>query len=103
MVTVPMTLLTIVAEEVLEQRLVRVLHEAGIAGYTVTPARGEGARGLRQGASGTNIRLDTITTNEVAEELIDHLRVHYFANYAIVVWLSDVRVVRQEKYQPKHE
>lgn len=100
MATVPMTLLTIIAEEVLEQRLVRALHEAGIAGYTVTPVRGEGARGLRQGASGANIRLETITTDEVAEGLLDHLRARYFANYAIVVWLSDVRVARQEKYQP---
>ena len=102
MATVPMTLLTIVAEEVLEQRLVRALHDAGIAGYTVTPARGEGARGLRHGANGANIRLETITTTEAAEGLLDHLRAHYFANYAIVAWLSDVRVAREEKYQPEH-
>jgi nitrogen regulatory protein P-II 2 len=101
--TVPMTLVTIVAEELLEQRLVRALHEAGIAGYTVTPARGEGARGLREGASGANIRLDTVTTLPVAEALIDYLRERYFANYAIVAWLSDVRVVREEKYLPKRE
>ena len=102
MATVPMTLLTIVAEEVLEQRLVRALHDAGIAGYTVTSARGEGGRGLRHGASGANIRLETITTTELAEGLLDQLRTHYFANYAIVAWLSEVRVAREEKYQPEH-
>lgn len=100
MATVPMTLLTIIAEELLEPRLLRTLRDAGISAYTATPARGEGERGLRQGATGANVRIETITTTEVAEGLIDQLSARYFENYAIIAWLSEVRVARPEKYQP---
>ncbi len=100
MTTEPMTLLTIVAEEVLEQRLIRDMHQHGIAGYTITRARGEGARGMREGAAGSNIRVETVTTDELANTLLEHLHATYFTNYAIVAWLAEVRVARPEKYRP---
>jgi nitrogen regulatory protein P-II 2 len=99
--TEAMTLLTIVAEDVLEQRLIRDLHRFGIGGYTITPARGEGVRGMREGATGANIRIETVTTDELASTFLDHLHERYFTNYAMVAWLSEVRVARPEKYRPE--
>ena len=43
-------LVTIVAEAIVEQRLVRDLHDSGAHGWTVTAARGEGPRNRRVGA-----------------------------------------------------
>lgn len=101
MATTPMTLLTVVAEDVLEPRLLRLLRDHGARGYTVTDARGEGSRGMRQGAEGSNIRVEIIAPPDLAERILDDLRERYFASYAVVAWLSEIRVVRDTKYQPR--
>mgnify|MGYP003513056842 FL=1 len=44
---VPLKLVTIVAESLLEKRLVEEVKRLGAKGYTITPARGEGSRGIR--------------------------------------------------------
>ena len=44
--TVPLKLVTIVAEPVLEEQLVELLHRLGARGHTVTDSRGAGSRGL---------------------------------------------------------
>lgn len=103
MATVAMSLLTMVAEDVLEPRLIRLLHEHGASGYTITDARGEGDRGLRQGAEGSNIRVEVIAPVDLAERILEDLRLRYFQSYAVVAWLSDIHVVRDEKFRPHHE
>ena len=92
-------LLTVVAEASLESRLVNMVHQAGAKGHTVSPAHGEGPRGQRFGdMSGGNIRLETVVAPEVAETIIEGLETDYFPYYAVSCWLSDVEVVRDDRY-----
>jgi nitrogen regulatory protein P-II 2 len=92
-------LLTVVAEASLESRLVSLVHQAGAKGHTVSPAHGEGPRGQRFGdMSGGNIRLETVITPEVAEVIIEGLEKDYFPFYAVSCWLSDVEVLRDDRY-----
>ena len=92
-------LLTVVSEASLESRLVSLVHEAGAKGHTVSPAHGEGPRGQRFGdMSGGNIRLETVISSEVAETIIESLENDYFPYYAVSCWLSDVEVVRDDRY-----
>ncbi len=98
--TSPMKLITIVAEEVLEQHLVRDLDAAGATGWTITTAHGQGSRGLRAGASGGgNIRIEAVVSDEVAESMLERLAEHWFPHYAVVTWVENVQVVRGEKYR----
>lgn len=98
--TSPMKLVTIVAEEVLEQLLVRDLDAAGATGWTVTTAHGQGSRGLRAGASGGgNIRIETVLDDEAADTVLERLAEHWFPHYAVVAWVEQVQVVRGEKYR----
>lgn len=97
LITLP--LLTIVAEAVLRERLIEELHRAGAKGYTVTDVVGDGSRHIRSGdLPGENVRIETITTHEVADRLLDRLATVYFPHYAIIAFVSDVRVVRGAKY-----
>lgn len=99
MTKAPRKLLTVVAEASLESRLVKMVHQAGAKGHTVSPAHGEGPRGQRFGdMSGGNIRLETVVSAEVADTIIDGLEKDYFPHYAVSCWLSDVEVVRDERY-----
>jgi hypothetical protein len=92
-------LLTIVAESGLEKRLVSLLHDAGSRGYTVSAAHGEGHRNQRAGdISGGNIRLESVLNDTVLEEVLKKLAADYFPHYAVSAWISDVEVVRDERY-----
>jgi nitrogen regulatory protein P-II 2 len=99
MKTVPLKLVTIVAEAVLEDRLVRDLGAAGARGHTVTTVRGHGSRGVRASDwEGGNVRIEVIVSDEVSGRVLDLLAERYFPNYAVVAWVENVQVVRGEKY-----
>ena len=93
-------LVTIIAEAVLAEALVVALERAGVTGYTVSDARGRGSRGRRTGEiPGENVRIETLTGPESAERILDMLAERYFPDYAIAAWVTDVAVVRADKYQ----
>jgi nitrogen regulatory protein PII len=97
--TVPLKLVTIVAEPVLEEQLTGELKRLGARGFTVVDSRGEGSRGMRASElPGEGIRIDTVVSPEVADRLLAHVAGHYFANYAVIAYVSTVEVVRGEKY-----
>lgn len=92
-------LLTVVAESGLEKRLVAVLHDAGARGYTVSAAHGEGPRNQRAGdISGGNIRIESVLSDQVLEEVLEKLSTGYFPHYAVSAWVTDVEVLRDERY-----
>jgi hypothetical protein len=99
MPTVPVKLLTVVAESVLADRLSRAILAAGALGYTLTPAKGVGARNLRSKTlGGDNVRIDVIAVEPTATKLLQMLAEEWFPHCAVVAWLSDIEVVRGEKY-----
>ena len=96
---VPLKLVTIVAGSLLEKRLVEEVKRLGAKGYTITPARGEGSRGMRSvDWEGQNIRLETIVSEEVALRILQKLQEEYFPHYAVIAYVENVWVVRGEKY-----
>jgi len=98
--TAKRTLLTIVTEAVVEQTLLRDLDRLGARGYTVSDARGKGSRGVRDAAwdEAANIRIEVICPRSQAEELLRHMQTQYYANYAMVAFLSEIEVLRSEKF-----
>jgi nitrogen regulatory protein PII len=93
-------LLTVVCEAALESLLAEAVMRLGAHGYTVTEARGRGSRGVRNAAwdEAANIRLEVVCEGPVAQRIAEHLRQHYYANYAMILYCSDVEVLRPEKF-----
>jgi len=99
MTRVSRKLVTIVAESSLETRLVTLIHDAGAKGHTVSPAHGEGPRGQRFGdMTGGNIRLETVVGEGVVDTILSALEKDYFPHYAVSCWVSDVEVIRDDRY-----
>lgn len=99
MQTEELTLVTVVAEAVVEHRLVRDVAACGSRGWTVCDARGQGSRGVRADEfEGANIRLETLVSPEVADRLLEVLARDYFPRYAVVAWTTPAQVVRGRKY-----
>lgn len=94
-----MKLVTVVTEGLLKDEVAALLRKHGATGYTVTRAEGEGSRGIRaRDWEGPNQRLEAIVTPAAAEAILDALADSYFQNYAVVAWITDVVVLRGEKF-----
>lgn len=99
MQTVSLKLVTVIAETVLADEITADLVALGAKGFTVTEARGEGSRHLRAGEiPGQNIKIESVMSERIATNAVNHIAQEYFSHYAVIVYVSDVAVVRGEKY-----
>lgn len=92
-------LLTVVCEAALEARLIRDVIALGAKGYTVTDAHGAGPRNQRNGdLEGGNVRVEVVADEATVLGILEELEKDYFPHYAVSAWVSDVEVLRQERY-----
>lgn len=92
-------LVTIVAEAVLEERLLEDLEGCGARGWTIVEARGRGPQDRRMSdLAGGSIRVETLVGQEAADAILGALARDYFEQYAVVAWTSPVLVVRTDHY-----
>jgi nitrogen regulatory protein P-II 2 len=96
--TVELERVTIVAEAVLESRLIAAIREVGARGWTLTEVRGEGSRGVRASEWEGNVKIETLVPKVVADRLLALLAHDYFPHSAVVAYADRVRVVRGDKY-----
>lgn len=97
--TVSLKLVTIIAERVLKDRLLKELETLGASGYTLTDVAGQGSRGVRASEwEGKNIKIETVVSEALAHHIVDHISARYFKHYAVIVYLQTVEVVRGDKY-----
>ncbi len=94
------TLLTVICEASIEARVVADARRLGAQGYTAGEARGGGQHGERDGhwpMSG-NVRIDILCEAAVADAIALHLQATYFSTHAMVCYLSDISVLRSDKF-----
>lgn len=93
-------LIRIVTEAALENDLIDDVERLGAHGYTIADVRGKGGRGARDGGwdVGSNIRIEVICDDAVAQAITAYLKENYYDNYAMIIYSSDVSVMRPEKF-----
>lgn len=96
----PCKLLTVVCEASLEPAMVAHLLALEVHGYTISDARGNGAHGGRDASwpPSENVRIEVLCAEKTALSILDHLQKNYYANFGMVSFLSDVLVMRPEKF-----
>lgn len=92
----------IVVEVMRAPRIVEMIEKAGAKGYTVIPnVSGKGRRGVRGDGDVVNVfqnaLIIVITTEEIAARIVEEAH-RLLENYAGVVFLSDVEVVREDHF-----
>lgn len=93
------TLLTIVAESLIESRLIEDLAACGVLGWTLTPARGAGPANRRLSeVEGGNVKIEVLASPQVADSVWDVLTSKYFPHYAVTAWQSSALVFRLDRY-----
>lgn len=86
------TLVTIIGETVLQDRLIHLLTKLRVSGYTITPARGAGSHGKRMGdmaGYNTNIEIKTIVTPETSDRLLEDLK-QFQSTHALIAFRQTV-------------
>ena len=92
-------LITIVAEASLEKRLIKLITEQGAKGFTVLTGHGQGPKNQRVAdLEGGNVIIETVIPQELVDGIVKNLERDYFPNYACAVWVSNVEVLRADRY-----
>ncbi len=96
----PVKLLTITCEILAQKNIMEILTKHEITGYTIYEVNGNGARGLRgQGFKNEkNVKIEIILREAKLQDIVEEVSRTMFANFAIVLYVSDVGVLRTEKF-----
>jgi nitrogen regulatory protein PII len=93
-------LLTITCEILAQTNVIDILHKHHISGYTFYEVSGNGSKGIRgQGfQSEKNIKIEVILQEEKLSDVLEEIARTLFSDYTIITYVSDVGVVRIEKF-----
>lgn len=96
----PEKLVTIITNDVLEDRLVATVRNRGASGYTILRARGAGSSGEQSGmlSVDTNIKFHVVLPEERMSGLLDDLERLINRGYHLTVFVSDVSVLAPDKF-----
>lgn len=97
-----MTLVTVVCEALARSPLLELLRDLGIRGYTLFPVEGAGSKGDRPAdiEEYGNIQVEIIVPEDTARVLTDRLAAEFLTRFAAIVYTTEVRVLRPEKFRP---
>jgi bifunctional DNA-binding transcriptional regulator/antitoxin component of YhaV-PrlF toxin-antitoxin module len=100
MTTHPTSLITIICEALARDLVTSMADACGAHGYTLFPVEGRGAAGSRPGdiAEFANIQVEVILAPDKADLLLERLHRELFPLYAMVVHISEIRVLRPYKF-----
>lgn len=98
--THPMKLLTIVCEAHARGPVTDMLRAGGAHGWTLFPVEGEGAQGRRSAdiPEFSNLQIEVVLRPEIAAALLERLGRDFFPRYAMIAFISDVQVLRADKF-----
>lgn len=96
----PVKLLTVTCEILAQKKVLEILKKNDISGYTTYEVDGNGSRGIRgQGFKNEkNIKIEVIIREEKLSDVVEEISRILFANFAIILYVSDVGVLRMEKF-----
>ncbi len=93
-------LLTVTCEILAQKNVIDILSKHNITGYTTYEVDGNGAKGLRgQGLKNEkNVKVEVILQENTLQDVVEEIARTMFTNFAIVLYVSDVGVLRTEKF-----
>lgn len=93
-------LLTIVCEILIQKKIKDILKRHKITGYTSYEVEGMGDKGIRGHGlpEEKNWKIEIILTEKTMVDIVEEISTTMFADYAIIIYVSDVQVARMEKF-----
>ena len=91
-------LVTVIAEAVLEDRLLTDLRRWGVGGLTVVRAEGDPIGSRVGDLEGAFLRVECVVGDAVAQRVLAGLAATYFERFKVISYDHPVRVVRGAKF-----
>jgi nitrogen regulatory protein PII len=88
-------LVVIIGETFLQDRIIKLLRDLDVNGYTLSQAQGAGRHGNRKGdmvGYNTNIEIKTVVSQEVSEAIFSGLT-EYQSNHALIAFRQNVEAL----------
>ena len=96
---VSIKMITIVALDSLQNRIISDLKNCGIKGYTIAEVEGEGLHAKHfTDWEGRNIRIETLASDEKVLQIMEMLSQNYFEKYGVIAFVTTVEVLRKERF-----
>jgi nitrogen regulatory protein P-II 2 len=96
---VPIKMITIIALDSLQNRLLEDLRKCGMKGYTIVEVEGEGLQAKHfTDWEGRNIRIETLVSDEKVLSIMEMLSQNYFEKYGVIAFVTTVEVLRKERF-----
>ena len=99
------TRVSIIAERLIKDGVIDILHEEGVTGYSVFDGGGEGSHGLHPVHAPnvvdafTILKIEVIISDRtVAETVCEKISKRFLKNQSGVIYLHEVEVMRPEKF-----
>lgn len=99
------TKVTIIAERLLQEGILKILEDGGAKGYTIVDGSGQGEHINRQGGRAavvrafSIVRIEFIQTDEAsARAIAEEVARKYFKQYSGIVYVSPVEVIRADRF-----
>jgi nitrogen regulatory protein P-II 2 len=91
-------LLTVIAESVIEERLLADLRRWGVGGLTTSRVEGDPFGSRVADVAGAFVRMECVVPEDVSTRVLEGLAATYFEHFKVIAYDHPVRVVREEKY-----
>lgn len=89
----------IIINSTFENKLIKILNNIGVSGYTQLNARGDGDSGVQDGHSDgeSNVMFVVLVSNTLAETLIKNLNTYRDMGHHILVYTHDAQILNADK------
>lgn len=92
-------LVTILAEAVIESRLIEALQGLGVRGYSVSSCRGDSIGTVRASEwEGNNVEIKTLVSLETSEKILEAMQERFIQSFALIVYRTEVDILRSDKF-----
>jgi len=94
-------MLTITCEILAQKNVIDILEKHKASGYTVYEAEGNGSKGIRGKGfkNEKNVKIEAVLPDENLQDIAEEIARTLFSDYAIILYVTDVEVLRPEKFQ----
>lgn len=99
------TKISIIAEKLIQDGIIKIIEDAGATGYTVIDGGGKGHHGLRSTERAAVVggfaivKIEVITADaKTAEAIATAVANTYFTHHSGIVYMEEVKVLRPQKF-----
>ena len=89
----------IIINSTFENKLIKILKNIGVTGYTQLNARGDGESGVQDGHSDgeSNVMFIVLVSTELAETVVKNINTYREMGHHILVYMHDAQILNAEK------